>query len=318
MRNVTTLFAPALGAALLLAACGGGEGGQGAPEGAPLSGEVLIDGSSTVFPIGEAVGEEFQAANPGVRVSVGISGTGGGFKRFCNGEADISHASRPVSDGERTACATNGTEFTELTVAWDGLSVITNPANDFAQCLTVDELRRIWEPNSTVRTWRDVRGEWPAQEIKLYGPGTDSGTFDYFTETVMGEVGASRPDYQASEDDNILVQGVAGDTYSLGYFGFAYFTENADKLKLVGVDGGNGCVLPSEQTIADGSYSPLSRPLYVYVNHAALDRPEVKAYLEFMMENAPALVPATGYHPLAAEEYAAGLAKVRAAAGGSD
>jgi phosphate transport system substrate-binding protein len=315
MRNVSTKLAPAIAAALLLTACGGSEAGQGASEGEALSGEVVIDGSSTVFPISEAVGEEFQAANPGVRVSVGVSGTGGGFKRFCAGETDISDASRPVSEAERSACAASGVEFTELRVAWDGLSVVTNPANDFAQCLTVDELRRIWEPNSTVRTWRDVRGEWPAEEIKLYGPGTDSGTFDYFTEVIVGEARASRPDYQASEDDNILVQGVAGDRYALGYFGYAYYVENPDKLRLVGVDGGNGCVLPSEQTIADGSYKPLSRPLFVYVKHAALARPEVKAYLEFMVQNAPTLVPATGYHPLSGEEYTADLAKLKAAAG---
>ncbi len=316
MSGISTRLAPAIATTLLLSACGG-EGNQGGARGASLAGEVLIDGSSTVFPIGEAIGEEFQAANPEVRVSVGFSGTGGGFKRFCAGETDISQASRPVSDAEREACAASGIEFTELPVAWDGLSVIANPANDFAQCLTVDELRRIWEPNSTVRTWRDVRGEWPAEEIKLYGPGTDSGTFDYFTETVMGEVGASRPDYQASEDDNILVQGISGDPYALGYFGYAYFAENADKLRLVGVDGGNGCVLPSDETIADGSYAPLSRPLFVYVSHSALARPEVRAYLEFMVANAPTLVPATGYHALSVEEYSADLARLNEAAGAS-
>lgn len=315
MRNRFPFIAAALSAALSMTACGGGEAGDGAAEAAALSGEVLIDGSSTVFPIGEAIGEEFQAANPGVRVSVGFSGTGGGFKRFCNGETDISQASRPISASEREACAGGGVEFTELPVAWDGLSVIANPANDFVQCLTVAELRKVWEPNGTVRTWRDVRAEWPAKEVKLYGPGTDSGTFDYFTETVMGEAGSSRPDYQASEDDNILVQGVAGDRYALGYFGFAYFTENADKLKLVAVDGGAGCILPSDQTIAEGSYAPLSRPLFVYVKHASLARPEVRAYVEFMLRNAPQVVPSTGYHPLTAEEYAADLAKLPAAAG---
>jgi phosphate transport system substrate-binding protein len=315
MRNRLLLLAPALAAALGLSACGSGDAGNSASDAPALSGEVLIDGSSTVFPIQEAVAEEFQAANPGVRVSVGISGTGGGFKRFCAGETDLSDASRPIKDSEREACAANGIEYTELPLAWDGLSVVTNPANDFVQCLTVEELRKIWEPNSTVKTWRDVRGEWPAEEIKLYGPGTDSGTFDYFTEAIVGEAGASRPDYQASEDDNILVQGIAGDLHSLGYFGYAYVSENQGRLKLLGVDGGAGCVSPSDATIADGTYKPLSRPLYVYVKHAALARPEVKAYLEFTVQNARAVVPTTGYHPLTAEEYAADLAKLTAAAG---
>ena len=313
MSNLSKILAPALTAALLSTACGGGQGGDTAADATALTGEVLIDGSSTVFPIAE----EFQAANAGVRVSVGVAGTGGGFKRFCAGETDLSNASRPIKDSEREACAAAGIEFTELPVAWDGLSVIANPANDFVQCLTVDELRKVWEPNSTVKTWRDVRGEWPAEEIKLYGPGTDSGTFDYFTETIMGEVGASRPDYQASEDDNILVQGVSGDPYALGYFGFAYVTENAGRLKLLAVDGGDGCVTPSDATIADGTYKPLSRPLFVYVSHAALARPEVMAYVEFMVQNAQSVVPTTGYHALTPAEYAADLAKLTAVVGGT-
>ena len=316
MRNGVCKFTTALSASLFLVACGGGETGDAGSAGM-LSGEVLIDGSSTVFPIAEAIAEEFQAANPNVRVSVGFSGSGGGFKRFCNGEIDLSNASRPIKDSEVETCAAAGIEFTELPVAWDGLSVIANPANDFLQCLTVDELRKIWEPSSAVRTWRDVRAEWPAEEIKLYGPGTDSGTFDYFTETVNGESGASRPDYQASEDDNILVQGVAGDRYSLGYFGYAYYAENAANLKLVEVDGGGGCVAPSDATIADGSYSPLSRPLFVYVKHAALARPEVKAYIEFLVGNAHEVVPATGYHALSPEEYAQDMAKLAAVSGGA-
>ena len=298
------------GAGLLLVGCGGEAG-----ETQTIAGAVEIDGSSTVFPIAEAVGEEFQIANPDVRVTVGFSGTGGGFERFCAGETDMSNASRPINDSEREACAAAGVEFTELEVAWDGLSVIANPANDFVTCLTTAELRRIWEPASTVRTWRDVRPEWPSEDIRLYGPGTDSGTFDYFTEVINGETGASRPDYQASEDDNILVQGVAGDRYSLGYFGYAYYTESADRLKLVQVDGGAGCVAPSDATITDGTYAPLSRPLYVYVKHAALARPEVRAYVTFMLDQATTLVPSTGYHPLAAEEYSAALARIVAAAG---
>jgi len=297
-------------AALLLAACGGGDGG-----GASVSGTVEIDGSSTVFPIAEAVAEEFQIANPDVRVTVGVSGSGGGFERFCAGETDISNASRPINSREVDACAAAGIEFTEVAVAWDGLSVIVNPANDFVTCLTTAELRRIWEPGSNVTTWADVRSEWPAEEIRLYGPGTDSGTFDYFTETIIGEAGASRPDFQASEDDNILVQGVAGDRYSLGYFGYAYYAENAGRLKLVQVDGGSGCVAPSDATIEDGSYAPLSRPLFVYVRHEALMRPEVLAYVTFMLEESGTLVPSTGYHALSADEYSESLATMREAAG---
>jgi phosphate transport system substrate-binding protein len=310
MRKGSKILATAMAVALMLTACGGEAG-----DGTTLAGEVLIDGSSTVFPIAEAIAEEFQAGNPGVRVSVGISGTGGGFKRFCNGETDLVNASREIKDSERELCAAAGIEFVELPLAWDGLSIIANPANEFLQCLTVDELHKVWRPGSGVRTWSDIRAEWPAEAIKLYGPGTDSGTFDYFTETINGEAGASRPDYQASEDDNILVQGVAGDLHSLGYLGYAYFSENAQRLKLVAVDGGNGCVTPSDETIADGSYAPLSRPLYVYVKLASLSRPEVMAYLDFLVNNAHEVVPATGYLALTPEEYAADLAKLAAAAG---
>jgi phosphate transport system substrate-binding protein len=297
--------------AMLATACGG-QGGDG---GGSLGGSVTIDGSSTVFPIAEAVGEEFQLANPNVRVTVGFSGTGGGFERFCNDETDVTNASRPIDEGERAECEAAGIEFTEVAVAWDGLSVVVNPANDFVECLTTDELRRIWQPNSTVRTWRDVRAEWPAEAIRLYGPGTDSGTFDYFTEAINGETGASRPDYQASEDDNILVQGVSGDRYALAYFGYAYYTVSAANLKLVGVDGGSGCILPSDETIEDGTYAPLSRPLFMYVKHAALSRPEVRAYVDFLLREAGTLVPSTGYHALSPEEYQETLARIAEAAG---
>lgn len=314
MRKGTSLLA-SLTVVLALAACGGGDAGNGEAMG--LSGTVELDGSSTVFPIAEAVAEEFQIANPDVRVSVGFSGSGGGFKRFCAGETDISNASRPIKEGEVADCAAAGVEFTELSVAWDGLSVIANPANTFAQCLTVQELNRIWEPGSSVSTWRDVRSEWPAEEIRLYGPGADSGTFDYFTETINGESGAIRPDFQASEDDNILVQGIAGDEYALGYFGYAYYAENADRLRLVEVDGGAGCVAPSDETIEDGTYAPLARPLFVYVKHSALARAEVKAYVDFMLENAAELVPSTGYHALSAAQYQEGLTAIAQAAGAS-
>lgn len=292
-----------------------GEAERGASGGDALTGAVVIDGSSTVFPIAEAVGEEFQAANPGVRVTVGFSGTGGGFERFCNGETDVSNASRPIREGERAACAAAGVAFTELRVAWDGLSIVVNPANTFVECLTTGELRRIWQPNSTVRTWRDVRPEWPAEPIRLYGPGTDSGTFDYFTEVINGEIGASRPDYQASEDDNLLVQGVGGDRYALGYFGYAYYRENSGRVKLVAVDNGSGCVRPSDSTIEDGTYAPLARPLFMYVSNASLARPEVRAYVDFLLREAATLVPTTGYHPLSEQEYEESRARIAEVAG---
>lgn len=285
-------------ALLALAACGGGVPEDG------LTGSVEIDGSSTVFPIMEAVVEDFQIANRGVRVTVGISGTGGGFRRFCAGETDISDASRPVKDSEREECATAGIEFTEIPIAWDGLSVIVSPENTWATCMTVDEIRRIWEPGSTVQTWADVREGFPAEPISLYGPGTSSGTFDYFTEAVMGESGASRADYQASEDDNVLVQGVSGDAHSLGYFGYAYYIENQDRLKVVQIDSGNGCVGPSQTTIENGSYAPLSRPLFIYVKHSAALRPEVAAFLDYVINNGPDVIPTTGYIALTPAQYA--------------
>jgi phosphate transport system substrate-binding protein len=301
----TLSFGAALAALIAASACGGEPSrGEGESAGATLSGSVEIDGSSTVFPIMEALAEEFQIANRGVRVTVGISGTGGGFKRFCAGETDISDASRPIKETEVAACEEAGVEFTEFPIAWDGLSVIVNPENEFATCLTVDELRRIWEPNSQVTTWRDVRSDFPAEPIKLYGPGTDSGTFDYFTEAIMGESGASRPDYQASEDDNVLVQGVSGDRYSIGYFGYAYYSENAGRLKLVQVDGGNGCVAPEQSTIESGTYAPLSRPLFIYVNNESAKRPEMNAFMHYALTNGTELIPATGYIPLTTEQYA--------------
>ncbi|MDX1493927.1 MAG: PstS family phosphate ABC transporter substrate-binding protein [Longimicrobiales bacterium] len=300
-------------ALLALAACGGDAGdGSGA-----LCGSGQIAGSCTVFPSAVAGGVGFHIAHPNVRVTVGVSGSGGGFERFCNGETDLSNASRPIREVEVDRGRAAGIDFTELSVAWDGLSVIVNPANDFAQCLTTEELRRIWAPDGGVTTWRDVRPSWPNQEIRLYGPGTDSGTFDYFTETIVGESGASRADFQASEDDNILVQGVAGDRYSLGYFGYAYYAENRERLKLLEVDGGGGCVAPSDETIEAGTYTPLARPLFVYVKHSALQRPEVRAYVEFMLEEAATLVPATGYHPLSEAQYQEGLAAIAQATPGA-
>ncbi len=296
---------------LLVVACGEREAADGG-----LAGSIEVDGSSTVYPITEAVAEEFMIETGGdVRVTVGVSGTGGGFTRFCSGETAISNASRAITESERAACEQSGIEYLELPIANDGIAVVTNPQNEAVQCLTVDELRRIWEPGSSVQRWSDVRPEWPNEGIKLYGPGTDSGTFDYFTDEIVGEEGASRPDFTASEDDNVLVQGIAGDRYSLGYFGYAYYESNAGRLKLLGIDSGNGCIQPSRETIEAGEYTPLSRPVFIYVNRAALRRPEVAAFVRFYMESAPELAPEVGYVALDPSTYQENLQAIQAAAG---
>ena len=268
-----------------------------------LSGTIEIDGSSTVFPITEAVAEEFNKVAPKVRVNVGVSGSGGGFKRFTVGETDISDASRPIKESEAAIARENGIEFLEFLVGVDGLSVLVSPENDFVECLTVEQLHEIWKPESAVQKWNDLNPVWPDKRMNLYGPGTDSGTFDYFTEEVNGEAGLSRADYTASEDDNVLVQGIGGDRNALGYFGYAYYAENEDKLKLVAVDSGEGCVLPSVETIADGAYSPLSRPLFIYVSKTSLERPEVREFVRFYMEHGAELTAEVGYVPLSAQEY---------------
>ncbi len=280
---------------------------------AGLVGTIEIDGSSTVFPVTEAVAEEFRKDNPKVQVNVGVSGTGGGFKRFSAGETEISNASRPIRDSERAAAAENGIEFLELRVGIDGLSVMVNPNNDFVDCLTVGELKAIWEPGSIVKNWSQVRPGFPDQRIRLYGPGTDSGTFDDFTEEIVGEAQAARSDFVASEDDNVLVVGINGDRNALGFFGYAYYAENPDKLKLVAIDAGSGCVAPTPATIASGEYQPLSRPLFIYVNTEALTKPEVKAFVDFYMINAAELVTEVGYVRLQEAEYRANLIIVQAA-----
>ncbi|NJD09375.1 MAG: PstS family phosphate ABC transporter substrate-binding protein [Gemmatimonadetes bacterium] len=291
-----------------VAACAKDSGSSADAALANLSGTITADGSSTVGPITEAMAEEFGRATAGnVRVTVGSSGTGGGFKRFCAGETDISDASRPIKDAEAQLCAQNGVEYIQQPVAIDGLAVVVNPQNTAVQCLTVPELKKIWEPGSTVKNWSEVRAGLPNEEIKLYGPGTNSGTFDYFTEAVVGKEDASRGDYSASEDDNVLVQGVAGDRGALGYFGFAYFQENASRVRAVPVAGGAGCVEPSPEAVASGQYRPLSRPLYLYIKKAALARPEVSAFLRFFIEHAPELVPQVGYVPRPAADYQADL-----------
>lgn len=301
----------------ILFGCGGQGGGQdgssgqrssgGAADGgseAALSGTVAIDGSSTVFPITEAVAEEFQGKYPRVRVTVGLSGTGGGFKKFVLGETDINDASRVIKESEAQAAAEHGVEYIEMPVAFDGLTVIVNPENDWVDHLTVEELKKIWQPGSTVKTWRDVRAEWPDQTINLYGPGVDSGTFDYFTEAINGESRLSRSDYTASEDDNVLVSGVSGDKNALGYFGFAYYEENKESLRAVPIDGGAGPIMPTHDSVNNGTYAPLSRPLFMYVRRDAADRPEVTAFVRFYMENAETLVNEIGYVALPKSAYA--------------
>jgi phosphate transport system substrate-binding protein len=280
---------------------------------AELSGTVEIDGSSTVYPITEAVAEEFGKENKDVRVTVGISGTGGGFKRFAAGETAISNASRPIKDEEAELAKTNGVEFLEIAAAYDGLSVLVNPENDWVDHMTIEELHEIFKPGSTVMKWSDVRSEWPAEDIKIFSPGADSGTFDYFTETVNGEAQANRNDAVVtfSEDDNTLVQGIAGEKYAIGYFGYAYFEENQDKLKIVPIDGGKGPITPTHETINDGTYAPLSRPLYIYVNKAFLDKPEVKAFMDFYMANVAELSEEVGYIRLPQEMYDEGIAQLK-------
>lgn len=291
--------------AALLAGCGGGG------DGTEMIGTVTADGSSTVFPVTEAVAEEFQIEmGPGVNITLGQSGTGGGFRRFCTGLTDISNASRPISETEVQQCAESGVEYLELTVALDGLAILVHPDNDFVQCLTVEELRRIWEPSSTLQSWAQVRPGFPDRPLRLYGPGTNSGTFDYFTEVITHQVGASRADYTASEDDNVLVQGVAGDVNSLGYFGFAYYAENQGRVKVVAVDSGAGCVTPEASAIETGTYAPLSRPLWIYVNTASLAEPAVRQFVDFYMEVVPVLASEVGYVPLSDEAYEAERAKL--------
>lgn len=273
-----------------------------------LSGRVTVDGSSTVFPVTQAMAEEFSLVADGVQVPVGVSGTGGGFTKFCNGETDIQDASRPIKAEEADVCEANGIEYVEIPVAFDGLSVLVNPENDWVECLTVEQLKTIWEPEAegTITRWNQVDPSFPDEPLVLYGPGTDSGTYDYFTSVITGEEGASRGDFTGSEDDNILVQGIAGNRSALGFFGYAYYVENQDALKLVAVDdekGDEGCVEPSEETIEDGTYQPLSRPIFIYVSATAAERPEVSAFIDFYLNEGPNIIPQIGYIPFSVEIY---------------
>jgi phosphate transport system substrate-binding protein len=266
---------------------------------------VSVDGSSTVYPITEAMAEEFGiASTEKVNVTIATSGTGGGFKAFCAGERDISNASRHIKKGEQELCEKNGVEFVEFNIAIDGLTIAVNPANTFVECLSVAELEQIWRPGSTISRWSEVRPEWPDEPIKLYGAGTNSGTFDYFTEAIMGRVGAIRDDFSASEDDNVLVQGVEGDRNALGFFGYAYYAENTTRLKSIAVDPGSGCVQPTPESIQSGVYAPLARPLLIYVSRKSMERSVVRDFVRFYLENSLEYVPETGYVALPADVYA--------------
>ena len=302
MRLHTTA---ALGALLLMlvAACGGGddEATTIEPDG-QLSGTVEADGSSTVAPFTTLAAERFQDESPNVRVTVGVSGTGGGFERFCRGEIDLSDASRPIKDEEAKMCADNGVEYVEFQVANDALTVVVNRDNDWADCLTTEELNKIWAPGSKISNWSQVREGFPDVALELFGPGTDSGTFDYFTDAINGEEGASRADYTATEDDNVIVRGVAGARGALGYFGFSYFEQNEDELTAVAIDGGDGCVAPSVQNAQAREYKPLSRPLFVYAKTEAFGKPPVAAFVRFMLGSAQELAADALYVPLTDEQ----------------
>jgi phosphate transport system substrate-binding protein len=268
-----------------------------------LTGRIVIDGSSTVAPLATYAAEQFREDEPGVRVTVGVSGTGGGFERFCRGETDLANASRKVKDEEREVCERNGIRFFELQVANDGIAIVVNTDNEWAQCLTVEQLKKIWAPGSKVRSWSDVDPSYPDEKLSLFGAGTDSGTFDYFTDAIVGEEGSSRSDYTASEDDNVTVQGVSGEKGALGYFGLSYLLENEGKVKAVQVDGGDGCVTPSVETVQSGEYKPLSRALFTYVREDRLEeKPAIDPFLTFLLDNEPRLARAAKFVPMTTEQ----------------
>lgn len=296
LRLLTLVFA----AFLLMTSCKDGK----KEKSEKLSGEIKIDGSSTVYPITEAVAEEFRAIQPDVRVTVGVSGTGGGFKKFSRGDIDISDASRPIKQKEITACEERNIKYIELSVAYDGLAVLINPQNDWVDHFTVEELKRLWEPDAqgTITKWSQIREGWPEEEIHLFGPGTASGTYDYFSEAICGKKVGTRGDFTASEDDNVLVQGIAGDKYSLGFFGLAYYEENKDKLTLVGVDNGNGAITPTLESVSNGTYAPLSRPIFIYVSDKAAAREEARQFVNFYLEKTAELATEVGYIPLPKSE----------------
>ncbi len=311
LAAVATVFRLALlGAAVLsFAACGGSDNGGG--DG--LSGRITADGSSTVGPLVTFAAEQFQREHSGVQITVGVSGTGGGFERFCRGETDLSDASRAIKDEEKDVCEKNGVDYAELLVANDGIAMVANPENDWVECLTTEQLRKIWEPGSKVQTWKDVDPSFPDERLTLAGPGTDSGTFDFFTDKINGEEGASRSDYQASENDNVIVQAVSGDKGALGYFGLSYLEENRGKLKDVKVDSGDGCVAPTRETVQAGTYSPLSRPLFVYVKRESMQRPEVDAFVSYLVDNQQANADGAKFVPLTEKQAAEARDELKAA-----
>jgi phosphate transport system substrate-binding protein len=282
-----------------------------------LSGEIVADGSSTVGPLTQAVAEEFNTQAPNVQISVDISGTGGGFKRFCAGETDVQNASRAIAEDEIATCAESGVDWYEFEVAYDGITVVTNKENTWLTCITTDDLKRVWQKENPADTWADLNADHPAETIALYGPGTDSGTFDFFVETILGEDDI-REDFTPSEDDNVLVEGVAGDANALGYFGLAYYEANQEVLNAVSIDAGDGpCVAPSPETVQDGTYAPLSRPLIVYVNAESLQRPEVQEFTRFYLSQAATLAPDVGYVASPDETYAEDLRSFEAALSGT-
>jgi phosphate transport system substrate-binding protein len=306
MRRIG-LIVLALASLFAFTACGGdreGSGGDTTTGGtqSDLSGTIAIDGSSTVGPYATAAAEQFRGSNADVRITVGVSGTGGGFERFCRDETDISNASRPIKDEEKQACEAKGVEHVELQVANDALTIVVNKDNDWVDCMTVAQLKQIWDRGSKVQTWSDVDPSWPDERLRLFGAGTDSGTFDYFTDEINGEEGRSRSDYSATEDDNVTVQGVAGDKHALGYFGLSYYDQNKGKLKALAVDGGGGCVEPAVETAQSGEYKPLSRPLFMYVKKESLARPEVEAFLQYVLDNEQAIAERAQFVPLTDEQ----------------
>ncbi|WP_114313051.1 PstS family phosphate ABC transporter substrate-binding protein [Thermus caldifontis] len=269
--------------------------------------QIRADGSSTVYPITQAVAEEFTTRNPQVKVTVAFSGTGGGFKKFCRGETDIQDASRPILPEELKVCKENKVEFIELPVAYDALTVIVNPRNTWAACMRVSELKAVWEPGSKITRWNQIRPQWPNQPLRLFGAGADSGTFDYFTEAIVGKLKAIRTDYQPTEDDNVTIKGVAGDLYAMGFLGVAYYEENKDKVKAIAIDNGKGCVLPTRENVLNGSYQPLARPLFIYVNVKSLERKEVQDFVNFYLSPAARrAIRSTGYIELPDEAYKIG------------
>ena len=324
-RETTLRIALLLGLLVLLAGCGGGGRGgddeasgtttEASGVGSDLSGRIEADGSSTVGPFTTAGAERFQQENPDVQVTVGVSGTGGGFERFCRGETDLSNASRAIKDEEATICKDAGIEYVEFQVANDALTVVVNTENDWATCLTVEQLGTIWGPDSKVKNWNEVDPSFPDEELSLFGPGTDSGTFDYFTDEINGEEGASRSDYSASEDDNNTVTGVSGEKGGLGYFGFSYFEENQDTLKAVEIDGGDGCVAPSVENAQNGTYTPLARPLFLYAKQESFERPEVEAFVRYLIDNETEIAEASQFVPLTDEQIEKANADLEAAVG---